>query len=857
MSENEKKVLLIGAIKIVAVYFAVSLLWIFFSDSLVFKFVQNDELKNQLSIIKGWLFVIVTSFLLFMLIFRNLVVHNKLKEELIKNKKKWEDALINVNDGMWEWEIDSGRTFFSVQWKEMLGYADNEIQNTYKEWESRIHPKDIDKAVEALNKHVEGQTDSYNCEYRMLTKNGTYKWILARGKIAEFTSTGKPLRMIGTHTDITERKELEETLSKNDERYRIISENLHHYVWVYDIVKASFEFISPTMQEFLGDFYEDETIKERKELLMEASIKTIIGQLPERLNKFQAGDYTQKVRLDEIHRTTQDGSSVYLELTTTFIKGDSGIVPEILGVTRDVTDKKEAEKKIAESEEKYRSVFENSNIAILISKPEGKIISVNQEAEKLFNMSAEELYSIQLNNIIDETEPAYAEYINRREKYNSVSRELTLIKKDGERFKGKVSSVTFFDRTGAKFNSIVVSDLTEQKRAEEILKKSEAQYKNLFEYSPLAAIFWDTETRIIFWNRTAERIFGWKKEEVTGKKFVEFFIPVNSLSYAKEQIDHLVENNPRDVTLNENYCKDGTVLLCEWNNTILYNAEGKPETIISIGRDVTVQKRLEAEVINTQNQLKKLNEDLENRVSERTKLLEAANNELEAFSYSVSHDLRAPLRAIDGFSKIIIEDYNSKIDSNGQRILSIIRANVKKMGQLIDDLLAFSRLGRKEVNLSEIDMKSVFQSIYNEQAVFYKGLNVEFVISNMPDAYADLTLMKHVISNLLSNALKFSSKKQFPRIEVSGYKEKNNNVFVVKDNGAGFNMKYAGKLFGVFQRLHSEEEFEGTGVGLAIVQRIILKHNGLVWAEGKIGEGAKFYFSLPDIRKNSNNSKEI
>lgn len=850
MSGNDKKVLILGALKIVGVYFILSVLWIFFSDSLVYKFIHDESMRNQVSILKGWVFVIVTSILLFMLIFRILFSLNKLKEEIVKNKKRWEDALINVNDGMWEWNIAENQTFFSVQWKEMIGYSDTEISNDYKEWESRIHPKDIERTLADLNKHLSGQAASYVSEYRLRTKSGSYKWILDRGRITEYLPDGKPLRMLGTHTDITGQKKLEESIRKNEERYRIISENSGNYVWVFNILSGTIDFISPTMQEFLGDIYEDSKARERKEFLMESSVKTIFAQLPDRLIKYEEGDIQQKNRLDEIKKINEEGSAIYLELSTTFIHGDDGLVAEILGVTRDVTDKKEAEKKIAESEEKYRSVFENSNIAILISKPDGTIISANHEAEKLFCMSSEEICKLGRNELVDENDPAFKQYFEYRQKNHRVSSELTLIKKGGERFIGKVSSVSFLDRNGMRLNSVIISDLTEQKQAEEILKKSEEQYRTIFEFSPIAAIFWNTDTKIIFWNRAAEKVFGWKKEEVIGKKFIDFFVAGNSLPYAKEQVGSLVNNIPRDVTMNENVCKDGTIILCEWNNTILLDKFGNPETIISLGRDITLQKRLEAEIQKSQNELKIINEELEVRVNERTKLLEAANNELEAFSYSVSHDLRAPLRAIDGFSRILFDDYHNKIDDNGLRVINIVRSNVKRMGQLIDDLLAFSRLGRKEVNISEIDMKSVFQSIFYEQAAFFKAVNTEFIISDLPKAYADINLIKHVISNLISNALKFTGKNNNPKVEVDGYIENNYTVYTVKDNGAGFNMKYSSKLFGVFQRLHSDEEFEGTGVGLAIVQRIILKHGGTVWAEGAVGAGAKFFFSLP-FKKNN------
>lgn len=244
-------------------------------------------------------------------------------------------------------------------------------------------------------------------------------------------------------------------------------------------------------------------------------------------------------------------------------------------------------------------------------------------------------------------------------------------------------------------------------------------------------------------------------------------------------------------------------------------------------------------------EMARLNEELEDRVSRRTSQLEMANKELEAFSYSVSHDLRAPLRAMDGFSKILLEEYSHNLDPEVKRILLIIMENAKKMGHLIDDLLAFSRLGRHELKLSRINMKSLVESVYKDLPITEAKDRIEFRLKDIPDCYGDPSLMRQVFLNLIGNALKFSSRKSEILIEVGHSGNESESIYFVRDNGAGFDMKYYDRLFGVFQRLHTVNEFEGTGVGLAIVQRIILRMGGRVWAEGKVNEGATFYFSLP------------
>ncbi len=239
-----------------------------------------------------------------------------------------------------------------------------------------------------------------------------------------------------------------------------------------------------------------------------------------------------------------------------------------------------------------------------------------------------------------------------------------------------------------------------------------------------------------------------------------------------------------------------------------------------------------------------LNEITDELKAERKKL-EEVNQELEAFTYSVSHDLRAPLRAINGFSKFLLEDYSTRLDDEGRRYLDTIRDNAAKMDQLITDLLNLSRISRTEVKLEEIEMGELAKSIYHEVATAGEKDEFDVVIKDMPMVKCDTNLMKHVWQNLIGNALKYSSRVQTKKIEI-GFQRKNNEIiFFIRDFGVGFNQKYIEKAFQVFQRLHREEEFEGTGVGLAIVKRIISRHGGRVWAEGEENKGATFYFSLP------------
>lgn len=245
-----------------------------------------------------------------------------------------------------------------------------------------------------------------------------------------------------------------------------------------------------------------------------------------------------------------------------------------------------------------------------------------------------------------------------------------------------------------------------------------------------------------------------------------------------------------------------------------------------------------------QQSLLRMNEELEKRVIERTRSLEYANRELEAFSYSVSHDLRAPLRAVVGFANILIEDFGEKLGEDGQRILRVIENNSLKMGSLIDDLIGFALIGKQDLVTQTIDMNALVNATINELQL-REHSSLEIDVSPLPSAKCDAKLITQVLKNLLSNAMKYSALNPEPKISIEGKRENGHIVYSIKDNGVGFDMKYYDKLFGVFQRLHSNPEFDGIGIGLALVKRIIDKHGGRIWAEGIINDGATFSFSLP------------
>ena len=360
------------------------------------------------------------------------------------------------------------------------------------------------------------------------------------------------------------------------------------------------------------------------------------------------------------------------------------------------------------------------------------------------------------------------------------------------------------------------------------LRESEERHRAVVDTAVDAIIVIDERGTIQRFNPGAERMFGYPEAEVAGKN-VSLLMP----SPYHEQHDgylarFLATGEKRIIGIGREVValrKDGTEF-----PVYLAVAEmklGENRLFTGIIRDITEAKRA-AE-----------------RQAHLVTSLEATNKELESFSYSVSHDLRSPLRAIDGFSRILGEDYAGKLDDEGRRLLGVICDNSRKMGQLIDDLLEFSRLGRQPITAREIDMTALVRGVLQELGVDGPERKPLVMLDTLPRGWGDPALIKQALTNLISNAIKFSSKRPQPRIEISGRNDGDETIYEVRDNGAGFDMQYYDKLFGVFQRLHSAEEFGGTGVGLAIVQRVVTRHGGRVWADGKEGEGAAFYFTLP------------
>ena len=533
----------------------------------------------------------------------------------------------------------------------------------------------------------------------------------------------------------------------------------------------------------------------------------------------------------EAKHRRKDGSLIDVSLTVSPIKDTGGNIIGVSTITYDISERKKAEEQLHLSSQYTRSLIEASLDPLVTIGSDGKITDVNKATEEVTGVPREHLIGTDFADYF--TEPDQAREGYQRVFSEGVVRDYPLAVRN---VSGGVTDVlynaTVYRGEDGSVAGVFAAarDITRQKKAEEQLRIASQYARTLLEASldPLVTI--GVDGKITDVNKATEEVTGVPRERLIGTDFADYFTEPEQ---AREGYQFVFSKGlVRDYPLAIRHIS-GRITDVLYNATVFRDEAENVSGVFAAARDVTERKKAEEAV-------ERLNRDLRHRTVE----LEASNRELEAFTYSVSHDLRAPLRSIDGFSQALLVDYEAQLDEEGQDYLRRVRAAAQRMGQLIDDLLRMSRVTRAEMRREQVDLSAIVSDIAENLQQAQPERKVEFIIAPNITANGDPNLLRIVLDNLLGNAWKFTGTRALGRIEFATILRDGEQVYLVRDNGVGFDMEYGEKLFVPFQRLHAQTEFPGTGIGLALIKRIIERHGGRVWAEGELEKGATIYFTL-------------
>jgi PAS domain S-box-containing protein len=566
----------------------------------------------------------------------------------------------------------------------------------------------------------------------------------------------------------------------------------------------------------------------------------------------------ERIEHFETERLRKDGSLISISLTISPIRDSGGRVIGASKVVRDITERMKAQESLRESEERFRLLVDGVHeYALILLDREGNVVSWNAGAERVKGYKAEEIIGRSFSVLYPPEDVAAGKPAMELKLATEQGRwedEGWRVRADGTRFWATVLITALKDAAGnLRGFSKLTRDITERKVAEELLLKAGALQRAIFNSANFSSIATDAKGVIQIFNVGAERMLGYTAAEVMNKITpAEISDPQEVIARAqalslelgtpiKPGFEALVFKASRgieDIYELTYIRRDGSRFPALVSVTALRDALGGIIGYLLIGTDNTA--RIEAE-----GKISRWNIELEQRIADRTAELAESNSDLEAFTYSVSHDLRAPLRAIDGFSRILETEHMSNLPPEAKRFLGLVRSNVQQMGQLVEDLLLLCRHGRQAIATRMVQPEDIAQQAWKDLNQWPSGRAIEFTVQKLDPCRADPGLLKQVFVNLLSNAIKFTRARENTQITVGAEKDKAGEVvYFVKDNGVGFDMRYVHKLFGVFQRLHRAEDYDGTGVGLAIVHRIIKRHGGRVWAQSEPGKGAVISFTL-------------
>jgi PAS domain S-box-containing protein len=741
-------------------------------------------------------------------------------------EERYRSLVKTTADLVWNTDRHNQILHDTSTWSLVTGQSSQQLKE--RGWIKALHPDD-QIALQDAQAKARADSHQYELDVRIRRSNGSYGYYTVRGvpTLDEKGANAREWLMVAS--EIREHKRANEQFSQVIEgapNGMLLVDAQGRIVLVNAEIERMFgydrgELLGQSVDMLVPDRFRDRHPHYREDFIANAAARAM-----------GAGR--------DLFGLRSDGSEFPVEIGLNPIKADEGLM--VLSTVVDITERKLAEAELRSSKEQLAGVISSAMDAIITVAENQTIVLFNNAAEKMFLYPAEDAIGQRLDRFIPERfRPSHQEHIQNFGSTHVTKRSMGALgalfglRADGEEFPIE-ASISQLETSGKKLYTVILRDITERKRAEETLNEQ----AKILDMAPV--VIHDLNSRIVFWNKGAEQMYGWTAAEVTDKSshvvlqtvFPKTLEEIKARVFARGHWEGELTHTRRD--------GQRIVVLSHW---VLHRDEnGKPKAILEVNNDITERRKAEEEV-------RRLNEELEVRVEERTAELQAANKELEAFSYSVSHDLRAPLRHINGFSQALLEDYEESLDNTARGYLNEVREASQEMAQLIDDLLQLARVARTEIHRVPVNLSETARDIVMKLRAADEKREARVEIEDGLVANGDKRLLGIVLTNLLQNAWKFTSQRDLTEISFRIVKKNGEKVFSVSDNGAGFDMSFGDKLFGAFQRLHGADEFEGTGVGLATVQRIINRHGGRVWAEGHVGKGATFFFALPVRKENS------
>lgn len=739
------------------------------------------------------------------------------EEALRRSEERFRIAAGSVSDCVWEWDIAKDTLDWFGDIDRILGYGKDEFPRTIDAWEKAIHPDDRKRIMAALDRHLLTK-ESYSEEYRVIRKDGSIAYWMDKGT-ASWDESDKAYVMIGAITDITVRKRAEEVLRESEARYKTLVENIPQKIVMKDR-KYRWVSINENFARDLG-----------------VRPKDVVGKVDHDLfpkefaDKYRADD----VRIMETGKTEeieekylQEGRETWVNTIKTPVRDEYGEIVGVFVIFWDITKRKKAEEALKESERRFRALFDNTPDGIVLANPENKKFTIGNETfYQMLGYNSDEIQNLGVMDIhpAEEVNHSADQFEKLLRKEIAVAENIPVKRKDGSIFFADIRAF-LVSLAGKTYLTGIFRDITERRRAEDALKISKDRLLFATEGANLGVWNWNTVTGELIWSDKCKALFGIRPDETMSyQRFSDALHPDDRERTDKAVQDALDNHTDYDIEYRSLW-PDGSIHWLAAKGRGYYDATGKAVRLEGVVVDVAARKRDE--------------EALKQTAAD----LERSNKELEQFAYVASHDLQEPLRMVSSYTQLLAQRYEGQLDDKAKKYIDYAVDGAVRLQRLINDLLTYSRVGTRGKPLEPTDSHSVLGEVL---------LNLQFAVEenraivtndDLPTVRADASQLVQIFQNLIANAIKFRGESP-PRIHVSARDRGREWLFSISDNGIGIDPQYKDRLFMIFQRLHTKQEYPGTGIGLALCKRIVERHGGKIWFESEPGKGSTFFFSIP------------